>query len=459
MGGMVGYSRLAQPNRRATALGFGIVLLLGLVAAYASILLSGTKTGAVLALGTTIGPALLYVSIVAPLTFPFGLYAALVPLDGLLGFTQVGTLTRIVGLAAAGAMLLYMLRTKKAVDAARQTMFWVLFYLWAGASMFWALDPAVSQLMLPTELQLFALYLVAAAFPVNLRGLQSIVAITIASSVAVAAYGVYAFHSGGLTTTARLAISDTTGGLNPDHYAGAMILPIALAIAGLLWSRSLWVRTGCALAIVIMLWAVELSGARGATLGLGALFIYLLIRDRHHRVQLVTLAAVGCALVLAIAGGSMIARFAEASVNGGAGRMDIWHVGWLAFKNNWLVGAGYNNFPLAFDQSFLQVSQSFFTKWHRASHNILLHTGVELGIVGLALFVMAWIGQIRLAIAISPNHLLYPMRLATEGALIGLFVAGLFADIMTQKYVWLGFMLIALVRNAAIGERKAQSHA
>lgn len=458
MGGMVGYSRLAQPSRRATVLGLGIVVVLGLVAAYASILLSGTKTGAVLALATTIGPALLYVAIIAPLSFPFGLYAALVPLDGLLGFTQVGTITRIVGLAAAGAMLLYMLRTKKAVDPARQTMFWVLFYLWAGASLFWALDPAVSQEMLPTELQLFALYLVAATFPVTMRGLQTIVAIIIASTTAVAAYGVYAYHSGGISST-RLTLSDTAGGLNPDHYGGAMILPIALAIAALLWSRSLFVRAACCLAIVTMLWAVELTGARGAALALGALFVYLLVRDRTHRIQLATFAAVGCAIVLAATGGSMIARFAEASVSGGSGRMDIWHVGLLAFQRNWLVGAGYNNFPLAFDQSFLQVSQSFFTKWHRASHNILLHTGVELGSIGLILFVLAWVGQFRLATKISAEHMLYPMRLAAEGALIGLFVAGLFADIMTQKYVWLGFMVIALIRNAAIFERKTSTHA
>ena len=48
----------------------------------------------------------------------------------------------------------------------------------------------------------------------------------------------------------------------------------------------------------------------------------------------------------------------------------------------------------------------------------------------------------------------YALRLALEGALIGLFVAALFLDVMITKYVWLAFMLAALLRNAHVRVRR-----
>lgn len=165
------------------------------------------------------------------------------------------------------------------------------------------------------------------------------------------------------------------------------------------------------------------------------------------------------AIVVATSGQSLIRRFGESTITGGAGRADIWHVGFLAFKQHWLFGAGYANFPFAYDGAFIQVPELLYTHWHRASHNILLNTAVELGVIGLIFFVCAWIGQFRLLSIVQRDHRLYPLRLALEGSLIGLFIAGLFADIMAMKYAWLPFILIALTRNAILAERKVPVHA
>ncbi len=92
--------------------------------------------------------------------------------------------------------------------------------------------------------------------------------------------------------------------------------------------------------------------------------------------------------------------------------------------------------------------EPFFAQWHRASHNIILGGGVELGVIGLSLLLLAWFGQFRMLRGISETDERWPFRLAFEGSLIALFVSGLFADIMIQKYVWLAFMLVAFTYNA-----------
>ncbi|MFN2448958.1 MAG: O-antigen ligase family protein, partial [Candidatus Baltobacteraceae bacterium] len=156
------------------------------------------------------------------------------------------------------------------------------------------------------------------------------------------------------------------------------------------------------------------------------------------------LAAIGAA----VAGPSIYARFTEASVNGGAGRQDIWHVGWLAFTQNWLVGAGYENFAFAYDKAYINVFQPFYTHWHRAPHNLLLGTAVELGVLGLAFMLLAWFGQFKMLSFIDVADQRFGLRLTLQGCVLAMFTVAMFSDIMSRKYIWLLFMLIALTRNA-----------
>jgi len=49
---------------------------------------------------------------------------------------------------------------------------------------------------------------------------------------------------------------------------------------------------------------------------------------------------------------------------------------------------------------------------------------------------------------IRPDAQLYPLRLALEGSLIGLFISSFFLDALYMKYLWLAFIMIMLARNA-----------
>jgi exopolysaccharide production protein ExoQ len=447
---MVGYFFAAK--RRANSIGLLLIAACALIAAYASVALSGTKTGTALSLIVTIGPALLYAALTAPLAFPFGLYALLTPFDSILSLPQFGTLTRLLGLATGAAMLFFMLRTRRFGEPHPNLVYWLLLYLWMGASMFWAIDSQTSLELLPTAVQLLVLYIVVSMFRLDVRGLRVAVGAVVAGGILGAIYGAYLYHSGAAALQDRLWLRTDTSQLNPDHFAAALVTPISLAVVAAFWSRNLFVRAGAYMGVLVMLYAVVLTGSRGAELALVVLLVYLMIRDRH-RVQLAIVTVLAAVLAFAGTGGGIVARWGSAALNGGAGRTDIWKVGWIAFKQNWLFGAGYDNFPFAYDRAFIQTFQPFYANWHRASHDILLGTAVELGVVGLTLLVLAWWGQFRMLAPIGEDDVRYPLRLALEGALIALFVCGLFADIMAEKYVWLAFMIVALTANATAATR------
>ena len=443
---MVSYLR--NPLRRPQALGLTFVALCGLLAAFAVVMLAGSKTGAVLSVGLTVGPALLYVMIVSPIAFPFSLYAVATPFDSILDLPAFGTATKLIGILTAAGFLFYIIRTKKYCDPPRNLVLWVLLFLWMLASMFWAYDTDSSQKLLPTAFELLALYIVAAMVPVTIKQLRIACGATAAGGIFAAAYGYHLYRSGIAEFKDRLWVHTDTSSWNPDHFANSLLLPIAICLICVLWSRNLLSRIAAGLGIGIMLITMVYTGARGAVVGLFALIVYLIWKDRH-RIQLAVVGGIlGIAAVIA-KGPAYLQRWQEAAQNGGSGRVSIWHVAWHAFQQNWLYGAGFGNFPFAYDRAFIGVFQTFFADWHRASHNIIIGYGVELGIIGLVLLLLAWWGQFRMLRGIGDDDERWPYRLGLEGATLALFFSGMFADIMSWKYLWLAFMLVAFTYNAS----------
>jgi O-antigen ligase len=443
-------------NRMGAAV-LAVIAALAAVGAYTSVALSGTKTGLALAIAAIAGPALAYAALTVPLVFPFASYAILTPFDNVLNFSAFGTLTRLLGIAAAAALLFFMLRSRRFVQPHRSLALWLLLYLWMLASMFWAMDISATLVTLPTAIQLFGLYVIVSMFPAGLRGLKTALIASVLGGVLAAIYGIYMFHNGiGYRGGDRLSITAGSGQVDPNHFAAALLLPIAIVLLIALWSHNLRTRILSIASFAVMLIALILSGSRGASLGLVAMVVYLLIRDRH-RWQLGATAALFGVAALGANWSSVSHRWALAGANGGAGRLAIWKVGWRAFQENWLLGAGYNNFPQAYNHAYINVYQSFVANWSRASHNVIIGTAVELGVVGAILLVLAWYGQFRMLSNIQPESRQYPVRLALESSLIGLFVAGFFLDLMIEKYVWLAFMLVALARNAVIDEKRSSA--
>jgi O-antigen ligase len=447
-------------SRRSTLVslaGVACVVASGAMASYAITTLAGTKTGVALAIIAIGGPIMIYAAIVAPIVFPFGLYVLAIPFDNLLDLFAFGTLTKLLAIASGAAILLYLARTKKAVAPPRALFFWIALYVWAAASTFWAIDQGSVFTALITSIELLVLYGAVSVFPANQRAVKWISSATVIGGVLAAAYGAYLFHNGTdiYYGTGRLRITTDTSAIDPNQFAAALLLPIVLCVTTLLQTRKWFVAIINGAALVMLLVGVALSQSRGGVMAIAAMLVYLFVRS-YSRLRL---AAVTLSLLL-FAGLSssqtpLWTRFGQALSTGGAGRTSIWLVALTALKSHWLLGAGYNNFPFAYDQAYLQTGHQMWgeASWHRGSHDLLLGTSVELGIVGVILLLAAWISQFGVLKDIRRVDSDYPMRVALEAAVLGTFVAALFLDVMLFKYVWLTFMLMALVRNAHYAHR------
>jgi O-antigen ligase len=450
---------IREPARRGQLnlfLAVACVLLAAVVASYAVTALSGTKTGVALALMAIGGPVMAYIAIVAPLIFPFGLYVVAVPFDNILNITAFGTLTKLLAIVSGAAILLYVLRTRKAVAPPKSLLVWVALYAWAATTTFWAIDQKTVFALLPTSIELLILYAAISILPADRKAIVFLGACTVVGGVLAATYGAYLFHNGvDIYYGGRLRITTDSGAIDPNHFAAALLLPIGLCINNLLntrkWSGAIVSLTATCLLMV----GIMLSSSRGAILAIGVMFVYFFFRSKGRwRLATFVGAIAVCALIFAPQT-DLWNRFGMALSTGGAGRTSIWHVGLVALKTHWLLGAGYNNFPFAYDQAFLQTPHQIYgiSDWHRGPHNLLVGTAVELGVVGLFLTLAAWVAQFRTLRNIGPDEPEYGMRVALEATVIGTFVASLFLDVMVFKYVWLTFMFIALVRNYHLQRR------
>jgi O-antigen ligase len=438
---------LARPSHVVTF----AMLALGALGALGITVLAGTKTGLALAAAAVLGPLAAYGAICAPMVFPFTFYVALVPFDNLLGTSPAyGTVTRLLAMLCGAAIAFWLIRTRRAIMPDRSVFFWGLLWLWSAVSLTWAIDPAFGYTRFFTFAQLLALYFVVSLFPIGRRALGMVIAAIILGGAFAACYGAYLFSHGVDTLGSRLFLSNDNDMVvvDPNHFAAALILPTALALTGLLRARSVGLRVVYGVTLLAMGAGIAVSGSRGGMLAVAVVLLYVMVRARTNLLAAgVALALLGSALTLNSSIGS---RFAEAAPTGGAGRLDIWHVGLIAFQEHMWIGAGFGNFPLAFDNAFIAVFEHHYTHWHRAPHNNLLSAGVELGIIGLLIFLVAWFVQFRALRAINPADPLYSVRIAAESALIGLFVAGMFLGTMDYKYQWLAFMFVMLIRNAAL---------
>jgi O-antigen ligase len=384
-------------------------------------------------IGLSISPFLIYLALKRPLIFPFGVYVMLVPFDNLLGAST--TLTRVTAIVTAGVLLFSIILNRRILAPPKSWTAWALYILLASLSALWTVDANGTMLTLGMMLQLFFFYTVVAVYPAERQDVRIVGAIIVASGTLLSAIGMIAYYSG-LRLENRLTLGLNGVVLDPNHVAASLLLPIALSVGTLLESRNVILRIGAAFTTFTMVPALFLTGSRGGFIALGVMLLYLALRTRF-RFQILALMSLGGVASLFIP--NVWDRFADKGLQGGSGRLFIWDVGKLAFKDHWLTGAGIGAFPAAYNHELLATFQPVFQGWSRPAHNALLSAAVELGILGAALLVYAWWRTWSDARG----------NVVIEAALIGLAVAAWFLDVLVLKYIWLAFAMAALVKNAA----------
>jgi O-antigen ligase len=416
----------------------------------------GSKTYVGEAVIIAIFPLLVYLAVVRPFIFPFGLFILLAPLDPLLSISSsIGTVTKLVGLCCALAFLLRLVRSRNYGKPDPAVLgLWLGFLMWMTLSVFWAIDPVTGAKRLITYVLLLALYATISLAPITALEFRWVL-ITIVMSGLVGAAGCwYLYHSGNhiITTTvqgvamSRLQLElNQQDKLDPNSFAAALLLPMSIVLTWALGRSWSFMKLLYIVMFLVMVGGVYLLASRGAELALGVMILYMIVRSRY-RGQLIFVAIVALASSFLLPT-SPFARFSNALQSGGSGRLSIWKVGLEAFKHHWLLGAGVGNFLQAYNESFISVYQRVYASWHRAPHNFIVQVAVEFGVIGLALFLAAWYTQWRSLSVIVRSSRYFDLRIGLEAALVGLFVAGMFGNLLEQKITWLAFAVAAMARS------------
>jgi O-antigen ligase len=406
--------------------------------------------GLLAAVGIALVPAMIAVAWKYPLIFPYGAYAILVPFDLLLSVPQLGTLARLSGAVAGGALLFFLLRNHRVVIPGAAIAACAGFVAWAFFSQLWALNPSAAAHECGTLLQLALLYAIVAVIPAKMPDVRAIFIAVVAGGIFAAFFGIHEFAHPTIKQQLLTQISDRIPlvlgeqRLDINQFADSLLLPLALIVVSTVRATRWSLRLCGFAAIVVLVYAMSLAASREAFVAVGAMVAYFLVALKERRQ--IGLIAVALA-ALALANHNLWSRFLSASASGGSGRLGIWSAGLAAFRQHWFFGAGSGSFANAYNGVYLKVFQLYDMGWSRAAHNMLLQNGVEYGIVGLALLgaivVFAW----RSVPTTDRTAPLFGMGVAVRGALLALCIAGLFVDLTTTKVFWLALTLAALLRS------------
>jgi O-antigen ligase len=255
-----------------------------------------------------------------------------------------------------------------------------------------------------------------------------------------------------------------TGGIGDANELAAILIP-ALAIAGFAISteRSVFLRWVQLVYASTYVFALVRAESRGGFVGIGAMFLAALAFAGPARPRAIALigivAAVGITYYTYVAPPESLQRITDFSAGASSGRSDLWKVAADISADHPVVGIGAGNFPLVEPRYALGnqniTRPDLIVGTPRVVHNTYLNILVELGAVGLAMFVAfaggslaaGWRGIRTLARAqLSDAELL--ARGIFVGTL-GMLAAFVFLSAQYEKQLWLLLGVVAAVSSCA----------
>jgi len=253
----------------------------------------------------------------------------------------------------------------------------------------------------------------------------------------------------------RIMINVDNRSIDPNHFANALLAPIALSLTSLLHARKPVTVLGSLFALTVLTAGVLMSLSREALLGCILIVLVTVWFSKRRALGV----AIGLPLLLLtpVLFPQIGVRMSDAFSTGGAGRTSIWHVGWMAFQQHPFIGWGAGGFASAYDRYYLTVFQMYNAGWSRASHNTLIHAAVELGAIGLVLMVIAFVSSFRQFRGIMRGTPLYDLRVAFTASLVALCFVAVFIDLANYKYVWVVLTTIAQLRTVARMQRSVRA--
>ena len=230
---------------------------------------------------------------------------------------------------------------------------------------------------------------------------------------------------------------------DPNFYAMTLLYAWAIGYQ-YIYEKNKIVKIIGLFGMATLLYAIVMLGSRGGLLACIVTMIAYEIYQKHYRVLIMLLTIVGIIMTW-LAG--MFERFTLEVMmeSGGAGRTDIWLVGWEMIKDNLFQGVGLHNFEVRYNEYAVLSETGYFRGLYRAPHNFLIEIFAELGLIGLILYLYLYLYAIKKYV----TKMVLRMHPSLINGILSTFIAALFLTTISEKIPW--FLLAVIV---AYGRRK-----
>ena len=297
----------------------------------------------------------------------------------------VGTLTRLIGVAALLSGVVDVVRGRDLRSPKLVLVLSGLFVFWSAATWLWSLDRAATVTRSVTYVQLFAMMWLVWQFCRNAAQQRGLMSAYVAGAVLAALATIVRYAEGVQTYWKRYAAP----GFDPNDLGVTIAIAVPMALYLALRGRGWHYRA----AVVVICAAVLLTASRTALIATFAGFTVVLWTwrgatwlQRSSGLALVALTVLGA---VALAPKESRARIATTTNEITKGtlhkRTTIWKAGLRSLKQYPLQGAGAGAYPDSVEP-YIGVPPRAGHEY--VAHNAFLSVLVETGVVGFALYAL-----------------------------------------------------------------------
>jgi len=218
-----------------------------------------------------------------------------------------------------------------------------------------------------------------------------------------------------------------------------MLCPIRYAERG-------WQRLGAMFSLFVTLVAFVLAASRGGMLGLMCMSLWHMHDWRRRMIALLVIAAlVGGAFLLPSSPLDRLLKPNESDVESSNIRLQLWTASGLIFRDHPIFGVGLYNFPKYLHQYLPPGVDLEFV----VPHNTYLEALVELGLVGLLLFLsvigftLLSLSRLRRAAIAAGDAYYTALATGVGSGIVGFAVAVFFLSAKHAKLFWFSVFLSA----------------
>lgn len=429
----------------------------------------------VLALATVL--ALIFVGVTLH-SLPAGLavFTVLTFFERIPGVGGSATLVKVAGAVLALSWLLALTRRRQGVPLLLRDhplLSYALIGLcgFAAASMLWAPDVEIAQFNAFRLAQVVVFFFIVYTAVRERRHVRWLVLAFVSGAVLTALVGL-----AGATSSESFDPGQETSRLvgqigDPNELAAILVPALAFVLFSLAAFRAPLLRWLLGTFALVLAVALFLTESRGGLVGLFVMSLAavgLAGRFRPRAVAAVlTVAALGVSYYTLVAPPQSLQRITNFTAEGGTGRTDLWSIAVEVAKDHPVVGVGIGNFvvvePVYASRDIAISEVRLVVDTPKIAHNMYLQVLSELGLIGLALFLVILATSLSLAwraIRMFARAGDFELEMIARGVIVGLFgmlAAYAFISAQYEKQLWLLFglstALYAVARRPGLDDR------